>query len=96
MSYALSFIIPASTSAPVTGTSVLSFTLKGATSALALDFAPPPGTTVTVRAGNGPVAAEVADEHILLPPAALKEGRNEFSFAFTANDGPLNRRPDLA
>ncbi len=95
MSYSLSFAVPASTSSPVTGSSVISFTLRGAASELALDFMPPPGTTVTVRAGDRPLAVEYRDEHLLLPASALKEGRNELSFAFTANDGPLNRRPDL-
>lgn len=78
--YELRFEIPESAGTPVTGKATVRFKLKNAPEGgLALDF----------------VSAAAVNEHLLLPPGSLKAGENAFSFGFTANDGPLNRRPEF-
>ena len=94
LSYELRFEIPAETTQPLKGQEILRLRWKGAPAPLVLDFRPPAGSGFEALAGGTPVAAELVNEHVVIPASAVREGANEFMFRFTAGDGPLNRTPD--
>jgi aminopeptidase N len=92
--YDLHFTIPAAVTEPVTGEAVVRFTLKDPSRPLAFDFSgPAAGLSVTV--GGAAIRFSAANEHIVIPPAALRAGENEVAIAFTAADAPLNRSPEF-
>jgi aminopeptidase N len=88
--YNLHFDIPADQKAPVTGRVVVSFTLRDASKPLALDFSDPGRVTSSSVKG----LARVPD-HLVIPAAALRVGRNQFTIDFVAGDAALNRNPDF-
>ena len=92
VAYALRLTIPADSTAPVTGRVTIGFDLADTDRPLALDFAGPADAETTVANAHGPVQADIRDEHIVLPPEALSEGRNTVEIAFRAGDDALNRR----
>jgi aminopeptidase N len=93
--YELSLSVPAAAAEPVTGAVRASFTLSDPSKPLALDFAGPADHVRSVSANGQHVDASWRDEHILLPPAALRAGENELQLEFVAGDGSLNRNPDF-
>ena len=92
--YALDFVIPEQPDADIDGHVVIAFDLLDDTTPLALDFT---GGAERIRAvlSNGePVARRVESEHIIIPAAALAQGRNEVEIEFVAGSASLNRNPD--
>ncbi len=88
--YALEFVIPAERTAPVTGRVVITFTLTDASRSLALDFSEPGRVTST----SVKSLTRVPD-HLVIPPADLREGKNDITIEFVAGDGALNRNPEF-
>jgi len=89
--YALQVTIPADRSTPVTGRVTITFTLKDASRPLALDFSKP----ARVTGGTSAAAITVTDDHLVLPVASLREGRNEVTLEFAAGDAALNRNAEF-
>ena len=93
--YALHFRIPAGPAEPVTGTVTIRFQLMDGAQPLALDFAGPASSVGGVTAGGRATTPAVANEHIVLPAAALRAGENEIALGFQASDLALNRNPEF-
>ena len=92
--YDLHVSIPAEQTSPITGRVVITFLLKDATQPLALDFAPAKGVR-SVRAGTKPIAPVSVPDHLVIPAAELRDGRNEIGIDFVAGDEALNRNPEF-
>jgi aminopeptidase N len=93
--YDLSFTIPESRSAPITGRVTLTFGLTDR-APLALDFAPAKSAALRVLEVNGrKLDVAPARGHIVLPGPALFAGRNRVTIEFEAGDVPLNRSDDF-
>ena len=93
--YDLHVDVPGAQSEPVTGRVRASFELKDATRPLAFDFAGPDGALGSSTANGTTVDARWTNEHVIIPAAALREGRNEIVFEFRSADAPLNRNPEF-
>ena len=93
--YDLHVVVPGAQNEPVTGRVRASFDLKDATRPLAFDFAGPEGALGSSTANGQPVNARWTREHVIIPAAALREGRNEIAFEFRSADAPLNRNPEF-
>jgi aminopeptidase N len=92
--YDLHFTIPAAVTEPIRGEAVIRFTLKDWSRPLAFDFSGP-AAGLDVTAGGAATRFSAANEHIVIPSAALRAGENEIAIAFTASDVPLNRNPEF-
>jgi aminopeptidase N len=90
LQYDLRFSIPESLSDPVTGQATISFDLSDATRPLVLDFLPAAGGVT-----GSTVPLESAPEHLVIAPAALREGANRFTIEFTAPEAALNRSTEF-
>ena len=89
--YQLHFSIPESQAEPVRGRATIRFDLRDATAPLALDFAGPFAAVSLADGGR----AEMANEHLVIPPSSLKQGANEIAIEFQSADSPLNRNPEF-
>jgi aminopeptidase N len=94
LEYTVHFSIPSTQTEAVTGRVTMSFRLTDATRPLALDFAPREGFR-GARSGTRPITAYVVPDHLVIPAAELREGRNEVTIDFVAGDAPLNRNPEF-
>ncbi|HKT82065.1 MAG TPA: M1 family aminopeptidase, partial [Vicinamibacterales bacterium] len=97
LGYNLALGIPADPAATIDGRVEIAFDLKNADEPLAIDFRDA-GTllrTVTLpTAPTGRIDVEVVNGHIVVPPAALRDGTNVIVITFAA--GPsIQRRDDL-
>jgi aminopeptidase N len=93
--YDLHFTVPEALDKPIDGSVTVRFRLKDASRPLALDFAGAAARVRDVRSGAGPFTPAVRDEHIVIPPPALREGDNEISLSFVASDLALNRSAEF-
>ena len=91
--YDLHFSIPAALSQGVEGEATIRFTLDDAARPVALDFSEP--GALRTRINGHSVTLLAANDHVLLPAAALKKGSNEVTISFVAGNGPLNRNPEF-
>ena len=89
--YELHFAVPSSQEEPVRGRATIHFDLSNARQPLVLDFA---GRSASAVLGDG-ARVEAANEHLVLPPAALRTGANSVVVDFESADGPLNRHPEF-
>jgi aminopeptidase N len=92
--YDLHVTIPAAQTSPVTGRVTIRFELSDPTRSLALDFAPA-GQVTGVRGGTSLTALARVQDHLVIPAADLRKGRNEIVVEFTAGDAALNRNPEF-
>ncbi len=74
LSYELRFTLPRARETPVLGEAVIRFRLRDASAPLALDFRRPPGTELSLILKGQRVSIEEEDDHILIPPSALRAG----------------------
>ena len=74
--YRLHLSIPAGPASPIAGRVTLTFTLSDAATPLALDFADPK-LVRSVRVGGTSVTPSVAANHIVIPAADLRTGKND-------------------
>jgi aminopeptidase N len=88
--YNLHFEIPTDQTTPVTGRATITFVLRDASRALALDFSEPGRVT-----SSSVKALQRVPDHLVIPAAELREGRNEIAIDFVAGDAALNRNPDF-
>ncbi len=87
VAYHAAFRIPARRDSAIAGTVTLGFR-KSDDGPLVLDFADP-GRVTGVRVDGEPVSHGVEANHLLV---SVPRGHHEVTVAFTALDGPLNRR----
>jgi aminopeptidase N len=91
--YDLAFHVPSRTDLPVTGVLELAF-VRDDDGPVILDFAAPAAVR-SVHVGGARVDAAAANNHLVLPAAALAPGENRVRIEFIAGDGPLNRHDDF-
>ncbi len=93
--YTLHFTVPPNATDPIKGRATISFRLRNTPRPLVFDFAGP-ATSVSASSKAGtPLAVVTANEHVIVPTAALKQGDNELTFSFTADNAALNRNPEF-
>jgi aminopeptidase N len=95
LSYDLRLTLPDASDAAISGTVLITFTQKTASEPLVIDFATSRDHVKRVSANDRPVDAAWVNGHIVVPAAALKNGRNTIAIEFTAGDASLNRNPDF-
>ena len=94
VAYGLSFTIPAQQTAPVEVEETVSFTLRDNRQSVQLDFKAPTENIHSLTLNGQPVPIDHRNEHLVLPPAALKLGHNTAQVRFTAGEQSLNRNAD--
>ena len=92
--YALDLTVPEQVDADIGGHVVIGFGLLDATTALVLDFTGGADRIQRVSSNGEPADWRAEREHIVIPAAALREGRNEVEIEFVAGAAALNRNPD--
>lgn len=95
VTYDLELQIPEAQSEAVEGRMQLSFSAKEATSDVYLDFRLPSEYLYSLSLNGDSLAAEVVDDHILLPKGSLNKGENQAELTFRVGDLSLNRNPDF-
>ncbi|MGI4740000.1 MAG: M1 family aminopeptidase [Janthinobacterium lividum] len=94
VSYGLDLVIPARKATPITGSEVVTFSLKGNRQPLQLDFKASADHLRSVTVNGQLVAIDYRHEHLVLPTRALRVGRNEVKIDLVAGDQSLNRNDD--
>lgn len=94
LSYDLFFNIPEQKQQPVDGRVKIHFFLKEKKEIL-LDFRENGEKVRQVEANGQKVQYRILNEHIIIPPAALKLGENTIGIEFIAGDQSLNRNNDF-
>jgi aminopeptidase N len=92
--YDVSFVIPASRTAAITGRMTATFKLAGPARALPFDFAQDAAHVRAVRANHQVVDPIIANGHVIIPARALAVGANTVEVEFTAGNESLNRNDD--
>jgi len=92
--YDLAFSIPEDLEQPCSGEVTLCFDLSQR-GMLQLDFRPGAEAVRGLSVNGRDIAADVRNEHIVIPAKALRKGKNEVSVSFIPDDAPLNRRPEF-
>ncbi len=91
--YDLHVSVPRDIASRVTGEATIRFTLADATRPLALDFASASPEHAMVNGHEARLTP--APEHLIIDAAALRQGPNEITVAFTAGDAALNRNTEF-
>lgn len=93
--YELEFDIPRSSVEAVVRRETLTFRLKDAATALALDYKGPDGAAVAAEVNGAPVELRLESEHLVISPSRLRRGRNEIRLGSATASAALNRNPDF-
>ncbi|NIN71180.1 MAG: hypothetical protein GTO46_04425 [Gemmatimonadetes bacterium] len=93
--YELHLMIPDSVAQRIHGRATLRFQLASADESLALDFAAPPGSVLSVRADGQPTGFDLVNDHIVIPGQDLVMGENSVEVEFLAGDASLNRNREF-
>jgi aminopeptidase N len=94
VAYDLKLTIPAEKAAPIEVLESVSFNLKDNRNPVQLDFKAPTANLHKLLLNGQPVALDHRNEHLVLPAAALKPGRNVAEIHLTAGEQSLNRNDD--
>lgn len=93
--YSVRLDIPADRSAAIKADVTIAFNLSAAAEPLVLDFAPSEASALQSCDVNGSTTTvDIANGHIVLPSALLRDGANVVRITCTAGDASLNRRDD--
>lgn len=92
--YRLRFDIDADPQAPIAAQVEISFDLARAGGDLQLDFREEAASILAVQSNGSKVEARVEKEHVIVPAANLRSGRNVLLIEFLAGSSSLNRNPD--
>jgi aminopeptidase N len=95
LAYALHFTIPEAKEQPISATESISFKLNENKSPLQLDFKENTAHLKSLVVNAKPVAIDHRNEHIIIPAASLKTGKNQVDIEFIAGDLSLNRSDDF-
>ncbi len=93
--YALTFEIPPTLNERIRGRETITFELSDSRHPVVLDFVAPVEDVIAVRSSGSSAQHEVTNEHVVVPAAALREGRNEIEIEFLAGDLSLNRNEEF-
>ncbi|SHL12805.1 aminopeptidase N [Chitinophaga jiangningensis] len=93
--YALSFTFPASKTAVIPAKEKITFSLKNAGQTLQLDFKQPTQSITALVVNGKSITPAVQEEHVVIEPSLLKQGKNEIELTFLAGDGSLNRNNEF-
>lgn len=94
LQYTLDFVIPEQPDADIEGRVVIAFDLLESTAPLVLDFTGGAERIHGVSSNGKPADWRFEREHIVIPAAALTQGRNEIEIEFVAGSAALNRNPN--
>lgn len=92
--YDMQLTIPEEQNTPVEGSMTVRFTVKNAKQDVYLDFRQTSDYLVSLSLNGDSLAAEVVNDHILLPKGSLITGENTAELSFQLGDLSLNRNPD--
>jgi len=93
--YAFTLDVPAARTAPVRGVADIRFTFRHTRRPLVLDFAAPLERVEAVQVDGRTIEYGTTADHLVIPPADLKDGETLVSVRFTAGDESLNRNDDF-
>lgn len=94
VSYRLYFSVPKEEGEPIMAESEIFFELSELTP-IVLDFKEAEDKILSVLSGGKKVPYTFKNEHIIIQPEHLREGRNELTIQFIAGESSLNRSEDL-
>ena len=94
VSYRLYFSIPKEKNEAIMAESEIFFELSEL-APVVLDFKAEEGKVLSVTSGGKKVPYTFKNEHIIIQPEHLKEGRNELTIQFIAGESSLNRSEDM-
>ena len=89
------FDIPADEHVPIAATASIGFDLENHPAPLQLDFRQDETSIRSLQVNGEAVELDLRNEHIVLPAAALRHGRNSVAIDFIAGNDSLNRNPDF-
>lgn len=92
--YDLKFDIPEKLEASIPAEITISFNLNEKQQPLVLDFRAVAEAVQSVSTNGRSSDYKFEEEHIVIPPAALKEGPNQIKINFMAGEGSLNRNEE--
>lgn len=92
--YDLFFDIPLEQEAPIPASAALEFDLSSAKEALILDFRTDSVQITAITIDDQAIDYELIHDHISIPAAHLKEGKNRILITFMAGEQSLNRNPE--
>ncbi len=96
LQYRFDLDIPAERTRSIEGHGSISFRWNDPDRAdLVLDFKDPTERVHQVRVDSSQVTWKAANDHIVIPASALREGVNQVEVEFTAGDDALNRHDDF-
>ena len=94
LSYALKFDIPAQKNQPIPASELITFDWQQNNTPLQLDFKEEPTHIQSISVNETSIPLVFEREHVLIPTASLKAGRNTISLQFTAGNLSLNRNDE--
>lgn len=94
VAYAISLSVPASKTAPIEVQEQVFFDLKDNRAPVQLDFKAPAGHLHNLVLNGQSLPLDFRQEHLVLPAAALRPGRNVADIRLTAGELSLNRNAD--
>ena len=94
VAYNLNLAIPAQKTEPIAANESVSFYLRDNLDPVQLDFKAPTGYLHSLTVNGQPVPLDHRNEHLVLPAAALKPGRNVAEIRLRAGEQSLNRNAD--
>ena len=93
--YSLRLTVPPEVSAPLSGTTRISFDLATASDPLVVDFATSRDHVRSVAVNGSDSPFTWTNGHIVIPAPSLIAGPNVIEIVFVAGDASLNRNPDF-
>jgi aminopeptidase N len=94
VAYDLRLNIPARKAEPIAAEETVAFSLRAVDGPVQLDFKGPTTHLHGLTVNGQPVPIDHRNEHLVLPAAALKPGRNVAEIRLTAGEQSLNRNDD--
>lgn len=94
LAYALKFDIPAQKNQPIPASETIAFTWQKTTQPLLLDFKEEPAHLQNVSVNGANIPIQFEREHLTIPSAYLKAGKNTVSIQFIAGNLSLNRNEE--
>jgi len=94
VTYEVELTVPADKAAPVLAQEIITFNLRDNRAPVQLDFKGQASQLRSLTINGQPAAPDYRLEHLVLPAAALRAGRNVVHIGLTAGDLSLNRNAD--
>jgi len=95
LTYELTLSVPQEQAAPIPGSLIVELDLAAADRDLPMDWREDARHITSLHINGDDALIKVEKEHIVLPRAQLRRGRNRIEVEFLAGDRSLNRNPDF-